>query len=236
MSDSTSGTVCRHCGEEIERGKKGAWLHSKTQAGYCAPVTVAEAAPAEQPHPLAGVFAWNEGREAQALAHSAYIGAVEPILELNPMSASPAEGPRNIELGQALGKVLVKASVINNVALTGPELLLAAETYCAAQPSAKVEEIAEKIVQFLKKPHSKISDTYEYMQAEIAAILRPYFTADASQIISLEQYNKLLKWFKLFYGFFQDGVKGRPSACASALSEDAELQKFVKEAYEKYSK
>lgn len=47
-----------------------------------------------------------------------------------------------------------------------------------------------------------------------------------------DKYIRLLKWFKLFYGFFQEDVKGRPSAAASALSKDAELQEFVKEANE----
>ena len=50
-----------------------------------------------------------------------------------------------------------------------------------------------------------------------------------------DKYIKLLKWFKLFYGFFQEDVKGHPSACASALSEDDELQQFVKEANERCS-
>jgi len=44
------------------------------------------------------------------------------------------------------------------------------------------------------------------------------------------RYLKLLRWFKLFYGFFQEDVKGKPSACASALSEVGELQEFVREA------
>lgn len=48
--------------------------------------------------------------------------------------------------------------------------------------------------------------------------------------VTEEKYLKLLRWFKLFYKFFQDDVKGKPSACASALSEDGELQEFVREA------
>ena len=47
---------------------------------------------------------------------------------------------------------------------------------------------------------------------------------------SQPRYLKLLRWFKLFYGFYQKDIVGQPSACASALSEDAELQEFVREA------
>lgn len=44
------------------------------------------------------------------------------------------------------------------------------------------------------------------------------------------KYLKLLRWFKLFYDFYQKDVAGKPSACASALAEDGELQEFIREA------
>lgn len=44
------------------------------------------------------------------------------------------------------------------------------------------------------------------------------------------KYLKLLRWFKLFYKFYQDSVKDKPSACASSLAEDGELQEFIREA------
>lgn len=109
--------------------------------------------------------------------------------------------------------------------------------YCATQPvlGAKVEEIARKVCSELYlcfgTRHLIVSQLLEKSNRElVVAILRPYFLADATQNVANSKYLKLLKWFKLFYGFFQDDVKDRPSAAASAMSEDSELQEFVKEA------
>lgn len=53
--------------------------------------------------------------------------------------------------------------------------------------------------------------------------------ATTNEFVEKEKYLKLLKWFRLFYKFFQEDIKGKPSACASALAEDSELQDFVNE-------
>lgn len=52
----------------------------------------------------------------------------------------------------------------------------------------------------------------------------------AAQPVEETKYLKLLHWFKLFYNFYKEDVKDKSSACASALSEDGELQEFIHEA------
>jgi hypothetical protein len=119
------------------------------------------------------------------------------------------------------------AGYLNKCVKEGPDCDCV--TVCKFDPQpisgddSKVEDLARQIYAICPVLNGKIRPEFE----DIAAILRPYFPP-ATDIE--KKYLIALRWFKLFYNFFQEDIKGKPSAAMSAMSEDSELQELLREA------
>lgn len=182
--DSNSGTVCRHCKEKIIfslgdwRTKEG-FTECGNHEGRLSKAH--ELAPAEQPRQKS--FSQLRG-ELMSLGDAHMLNKGVPYKSVSPVAASPAEGPRLNTQDYRLapsGEGPQADEWRNKPHRLIYDLCSEIERLRAAQPSAKVEEIAREIAMLEYQTWNHVPEKVLNNSIKaIAAILRPYFSARPS--------------------------------------------------------